>query len=79
MAARRARRLADGPLEVSAPAPAGLAKPAEVKAAPSFAAPAPIALGEPGEPARSLALLLGRVESRHGRETGSPCPGRRAP
>lgn len=43
-------------------APAGLAEPAEVKAAPAFAAPAPIAPGEPGEPARSLALLLGRVE-----------------
>jgi hypothetical protein len=39
---------------VSAPAPAGLAEPAEAKAAPAFAAPAPIA---PGEPARSLDSL----------------------
>lgn len=38
------------PLEVSAPTPAGLAEPA-------FAAPAPIASGEPGEPARSLDSL----------------------
>ena len=50
MAARRARRLADGTLEVSAPAPAGLAEPA-------FAAPAPIASRGPGEPARSLDSL----------------------
>jgi acyl carrier protein len=46
-AGRRARRLADGTLEVSAPAPAGLAEPA-------FAAPPPIA---PSEPARSLDSL----------------------
>ncbi|HEY0512517.1 MAG TPA: amino acid adenylation domain-containing protein [Thermoanaerobaculia bacterium] len=46
-AGRRARRLADGTLEVSAPAPA------EAKAAPAFAAPAPIASRGPGEPARS--------------------------
>ncbi|HEX3527676.1 MAG TPA: hypothetical protein VH988_11455 [Thermoanaerobaculia bacterium] len=45
-----ARRLADGTLEVSAPAPAGLA-------APAFAAPAPIAPREPVEPARSLDSL----------------------
>ena len=49
-----ARRLADGTREVSAPAPAGLAEPAEAKAAPAFAAPAPIA---PSEPARSLDSL----------------------
>ena len=42
MAARRARRLADGTLEVSAPA---------------FAAPAPIASRGPAEPARSLDSL----------------------
>jgi hypothetical protein len=57
MAARRARRLADGTLEVSAPAPAGLAEPAEAKAAPAFAAPAPIAPKGPSEPARSLDSL----------------------
>ncbi|HEX2641888.1 MAG TPA: hypothetical protein VHU81_02770, partial [Thermoanaerobaculia bacterium] len=63
-AGRRARRLADGTLEVSAPPsltePAGLAEPAEAKAAPAFAAPAPIAMAptkEPGEPARSLDSL----------------------
>ncbi len=52
-ARRRARRLADGTLEVSPPPPAGLAEPA-------FAAPAPIApiaSGGPGEPARSLDSL----------------------
>jgi amino acid adenylation domain-containing protein len=56
-AGRRARRLADGTLEVSAPAHAGLAEPAEAKAAPAFAAPAPIASREPGESARSLDSL----------------------
>jgi amino acid adenylation domain-containing protein len=56
-AGRRARRLADGTLEVSAPAPAGLAEPAEPKAARAFAAPAPIAPREPGEPARNLDSL----------------------
>jgi amino acid adenylation domain-containing protein len=56
-AGRRARRLADGTLEVSAPAPAGLAEPAEAKAAPAFAAPAPIASRGPGEPARNLDSL----------------------
>jgi hypothetical protein len=56
-AGRRARRLADGTLEVSAPAPAGLAEPAEAKAAPTFAAPAPIASRGPGEPARNLDSL----------------------
>jgi len=50
-AGRRARRLADGTLEVSAP------EPAEAKAAPAFAAPAPIAPREPVEPARSLDSL----------------------
>jgi amino acid adenylation domain-containing protein len=49
-AGRRARRLADGTLEVSAPAPAGLSEPA-------FAAPAPIASRGPGEPARNLDSL----------------------
>jgi amino acid adenylation domain-containing protein len=49
------RRLADGTLEVSAPA--GLVEPAEAKAAPAFAAPAPIAPREPAEPARSLDSL----------------------
>ncbi|MEO6195019.1 MAG: amino acid adenylation domain-containing protein, partial [Thermoanaerobaculia bacterium] len=49
-AGRRARRLADGTLEVSAPAPAGLAEPA-------FAAPVPIASKGPSEPARSLDSL----------------------
>jgi non-ribosomal peptide synthetase component F len=53
-AGQRARRLADGTLEVSAPAPAGLAEPAEAQAAPAFAAPAP---REPSEPARSLDSL----------------------
>ncbi|HEV7509115.1 MAG TPA: amino acid adenylation domain-containing protein [Thermoanaerobaculia bacterium] len=53
-AAQRVRRLADGTLEVSAPAPAGLAEPAEAKAAPAFVAPAPTA---PSEPARSLDSL----------------------
>ncbi len=52
-AGRRARRLTDGTLEVSAPAPAGLAEPAEAKAAPAFATPALIASRGPGEPARS--------------------------
>jgi amino acid adenylation domain-containing protein len=56
-AGRSARRLADGTLEVSAPAPAGLAEPAEAKAAPAFAAPAPIAPRGPSEPARSLDSL----------------------
>jgi amino acid adenylation domain-containing protein len=56
-AGRRARRLADGTLEVSAPAPAGLAEPAEAKAARAFAAPAPIASRGPGEPARNLDSL----------------------
>jgi hypothetical protein len=59
-AGRCARRLADGTLEVSAPAPAGLAEPAEAKAAPAFAAAAPIASiasGGPVEPARSLDSL----------------------
>src|SRR5436305_476098 len=56
-AGRRARRLADGTLEVSAPASAGLAEPAEAKAAPAFAAPAPIAPRGPVEPARSLDSL----------------------
>jgi acyl carrier protein len=56
-AGQRARRLAGGTLEVSAPAPAGLAEPAEAKAAPAFAAPAPIAPRGPGEPARSLDSL----------------------
>ncbi len=56
-AGRRARRLADGTLEVSAPAPAGLAEPAEARAAPAFAPPAPIASRGPGEPARSLDSL----------------------
>jgi amino acid adenylation domain-containing protein len=50
LAGERARRLADGTLEVSAPAPAGLA-------APAFAAPAPIASRGPGEPARNLDSL----------------------
>ncbi|HTG34131.1 MAG TPA: amino acid adenylation domain-containing protein, partial [Thermoanaerobaculia bacterium] len=50
LAGVRARRLADGTLEVSAPAPAGLAEPA-------FAAPAPIASKGPVEPARSLDSL----------------------
>jgi amino acid adenylation domain-containing protein len=50
-AGRRARRLADGTLEVSAPAPAGLAEPAEAKAAPAFAPRGP------SEPARSLDSL----------------------
>jgi len=49
-AGQRVRRLADGTLEVSAPTPTGLAKPA-------FAAPAPIAPREPSEPARSLDSL----------------------
>ena len=56
-AGQRARRLANGTLEVSEPAPAGLAEPAEAKAAPAFAAPAPIASREPSEPARSLDSL----------------------
>jgi non-ribosomal peptide synthetase component F len=51
---RPVRRLADGTLEVSEPAPAGLA---EEKAEPAFAALAPIASKEPGEPARSLDSL----------------------
>ncbi|HEX3527674.1 MAG TPA: condensation domain-containing protein, partial [Thermoanaerobaculia bacterium] len=50
-AGRLSRRLADGTLEVSAP------EPAEAKAAPAFAAPAPIAPREPSEPARSLDSL----------------------
>jgi hypothetical protein len=57
LAGAPARRLADGTLEVSAPAPAGLAAPAEAKAAPAFAAPVPIASREPSEPARSLDSL----------------------
>jgi amino acid adenylation domain-containing protein len=56
-AGRCARRLADGTLEVSAPAPAGLAEPAEAKAARAFAAPAPIAPRGPSEPARNLDSL----------------------
>ena len=56
-AGRRARRLADGTLEVNAPAPAGLTEPAEAKAEPAFAALAPIAPREPSEPARSLDSL----------------------
>ncbi|HSU82179.1 MAG TPA: condensation domain-containing protein, partial [Thermoanaerobaculia bacterium] len=51
LAGAPARRLADGTLEVSAP------EPAEAKAAPAFAAPAPIAPREPSEPARSLDSL----------------------
>jgi amino acid adenylation domain-containing protein len=50
-AGRLSRRLADGTLGVSAP------EPAEAKAAPAFAAPAPIAPREPSEPARSLDSL----------------------
>ena len=50
-AGRLCRRLADGTLEVSAP------EPAEAKAAPVFAAPAPIAPRGSGEPARSLDSL----------------------
>ncbi|HKV11132.1 MAG TPA: condensation domain-containing protein, partial [Thermoanaerobaculia bacterium] len=50
-AGRRARRLADGTLEVSAP------EPAEARAEPAFAAPVPIAAKEPAEPARSLDSL----------------------
>jgi hypothetical protein len=50
-AGRLARRLADGTLEVSAPAPA------EAKAEPAFAAPTPIAPREPSEPVRSLDSL----------------------
>ncbi len=45
-----ARRLADGTLDLSPPAPAGLAEPAIV-------APAPITPVEPSEPARSLDSL----------------------
>ncbi|HZF09202.1 MAG TPA: amino acid adenylation domain-containing protein, partial [Thermoanaerobaculia bacterium] len=52
-AGRRARFLADGTLEASAPALAG---PAETKAAPA-PAPAAAAAGELGEPARSLESL----------------------
>jgi hypothetical protein len=51
------RRLADGTLEVNAPAPAGLTEPAEAKAEPALAAPVPIASKEPVEPARSLDSL----------------------
>jgi hypothetical protein len=54
-AGHRARRLADGTLEMSAPA--GLGEPAEAKVEPAFAAPAPIASKGPGEPARSLDSL----------------------
>jgi amino acid adenylation domain-containing protein len=56
-AGRRVRRLADGTLEVSAPAPAGSTESAEASAEPASAAPAPIASKEPGEPARSLDSL----------------------
>ncbi|HKH43446.1 MAG TPA: hypothetical protein VKM72_02155, partial [Thermoanaerobaculia bacterium] len=51
------RRLADGTLEVNAPAPAGSTESAEARAEPAFAAHAPIASKGPGEPARSLDSL----------------------
>ncbi|HSF40381.1 MAG TPA: amino acid adenylation domain-containing protein [Thermoanaerobaculia bacterium] len=56
-AGQRARRLADGTLEVSAPAPAGSTESAEARAEPAEAKAAPIAPREPSEPARSLDSL----------------------